>query len=104
MTQFIEKGTWVEIHSIVLKADERAPQVPKDTAQVRLEMRVKGFLTEPAMIGEGASIITPAGRVLRGMLVKVNPAYTHGFGAPIPELSAIGDEVRGILRQRGVIK
>ena len=93
-----ETGTWVEIHCTVLAAGERAPQVPEDTQAVPLEMRVRGFLTEPCAIGEEAEIETPTGRRLRGKLVEVNPAYTHGFGPPIPELSRIGSEVRAILR------
>jgi hypothetical protein len=91
----------VEIHRIVLAPGERAPQVPEDTRQVPLEMRVKGFLLAPAAIGEDAEIETPAGRRLRGILVADNPAYTHGFGSPIPELSTIGSAVRRILRERG---
>ena len=51
-----------------------------------------------------AEIMTPAGRRLRGTLTAVNPSYTHGFGDPLPELSAIGGEVRAILRERGLIK
>ncbi|MCG6937769.1 MAG: 2-amino-4-ketopentanoate thiolase [Gammaproteobacteria bacterium] len=98
------KGTWVEIHNIVLPAGERAPQVPEDTQQVPLEMRVKGFLVEPASLDEEVEIITTAGRHLRGRLIEVNPAYSHQFGAPIPELSTIGGEVRAILRERGYIK
>ena len=101
MTELIEQGTWVEIHTVVLKADERAPQVPEDTRKVPLEMRVKGFLLAPATIGEDAEIETPSGRHLRGKLVQVNPAYTHSFGAPIPELSSIGREVRTLLRRKG---
>ena len=104
MTEIIDAGTWVEIHSIVLRSDERAPQIPEDTRQVPLEMRVKGFLVEPASLGEQAEIVTPVGRRLRGVLEEVNPAYTHGFGAPIAELSTIGAEVRAILRQRGRIR
>lgn len=104
MTELIKKGTWVEIHSLVLPAGERAPQVPEDTQQVPLEMRVKGFLLEPASLDEEADIITTVGRHLHGTLVEVNPAYTHQFGAPIPELSMIGGEVRAILRERGCIK
>ena len=104
MAKQIGKGTWVEIHNIVLPAGKRAPQVPEDTQQVPLEMRVKGFLAEPASLGEEAAIITTAGRHLRGRLVEVNPAYTHRFGAPIAELSTIGSEVRAILRERGCIK
>ena len=94
-------GVWVEIHHIVLTPDERAPQVPEDTKQVPLEMRVKGFLATPAALGEEVEIVTPAGRRLRGVLTTINPAYTHGFGAPIPELSPIGSEVRAVLRERG---
>ena len=97
-------GAWVEIHCCVLQAGERAPQVPEDTQRVPLEMRVKGFLSAPAAPGEEAEIVTPTGRRLRGILTAVNPAYTHGFGAPLPELSVIGDEVRAMLRERGLIK
>lgn len=99
MTERIAQETWVEIHRIVLAPGERAPQVPGDTQSVPLEMRVKGFLTAPAVLGEEAEIETPAGRRLRGTLVEVNPAYTHGFGPPIPELSTIGLEVRAMLRE-----
>jgi hypothetical protein len=104
VTELIAKGAWVEIHRVVLAAGERAPQVPDDTKQVPLEMRVKGFLTTPAAPGEEAEIVTPAGRRLHGTLKEVNPAYTHGFGPPIPELSSIGGEVRAMLRERGHAK
>jgi len=97
MAEPVPAGTWVEIHRIVLRPDERAPQVPEDTKAVPLEMRVKGFLAEPAALGDEAEIVTAAGRRLRGTLVEANPAYTHGFGAPIPELTGIGREVRAIL-------
>ena len=100
MAEPVARGTWVEIESIVLEADERAPQVPADTARLPLEMRVKGFLMSADMIGEVVEIETVAGRKLQGKLVAVNPSYTHGFGAPIPELLTIGGEVRAILRKR----
>lgn len=96
----IEAGTWVEIGRVVLPGGERAPQVPEDTRQLPLEMRVKGFLVAPASPGEDAEVLTPAGRRLRGILREANPAYTHSFGAPLPELSAIGPEVRAMLRER----
>jgi hypothetical protein len=99
VTEMIAAGTWVEIQQVVLPAGERAPQVPDDTQRVDLELRVKGFLQAPAVEGEEAEILTPAGRRLRGTLVAVNPAYTHGFGAPIPELATVGAEVRGLLRE-----
>lgn len=101
MADQIARGMWVEIHRVVLRPGERAPQIPNDTKVVPLEMRVRGFLAEPAALGEDAEVITPAGRRLRGTLTEVNPAYTHGFGAPIPELSSIGQEVRALLRKQG---
>ena len=101
MADLIAKDTWVEIYRIELNPAERAPHVPEDTRRVPLEMRVKGFLAEPALPGGEAEIITVVGRRLRGTLTQVNPAYSHGFGPPVPELSTIGMEVRTILRKRG---
>lgn len=100
MSDRIAAGTLVEIQSIVLEPGGRAPQVPEDTAQVPLEMRAKGILVADAAIGEDVLIETAAGRHLRGNLVRADPAYTHGFGQPIPELTRIGGEVRAILRER----
>lgn len=101
MDDLIARGNWVEIYCILLAAGERAPQVPVDTQGVPLEMRVKGFLVQPAALGSEAEILTSAGRRLRGTLKVVNPAYNHSFGPPVPELSAIGGEVRAMLRKRG---
>jgi hypothetical protein len=100
VTDAVDKGTWVEVHSIVLPAGERAAQAPDDTRKVPLEMRAKGFLTAPAVMGEEAEILTAAGRCLRGILAVVNPPYLHGFGPPIPELTLIGSEVRAMLQCR----
>jgi hypothetical protein len=104
MTTRATQHTWVEVHRIVLHAGERAPQVPDETQQVPLEMRVKGFLTHDASLGETVEIVTPAGRTLTGTLTAINPPYTHTYGAPIPELSTIGSEVRAILRARGTVQ
>lgn len=104
MTELVAQGSWVEIHNIVLDAGERAAQVPQDTRRVPLELRVKGFLVAAAALGDEAEIETPTGRRLRGRLTTTNPAYTHTFGPPIPELSAIGGEVRVILRQQGRLR
>ncbi len=104
MADVVARDTWVEIRRIELAPDQRAPQVPADTRRVPLEMRVKGFLAAPVCLGAQAEIITPAGRRLRGVLSEVNPAYSHGFGSPIPELSTIGSEVRAILREQGRFK
>ena len=104
MTESIEKGTWVEIYQVVLTPDERAPHIPDDTRKVPLEMRVRGWLVEPASLYEAAEIKTAAGRHIKGKLIEINPPYSHGFGAPIAELTSIGSEVRGILRDKGLFK
>ncbi|MEJ1374643.1 MAG: 2-amino-4-oxopentanoate thiolase subunit OrtA [Candidatus Sedimenticola sp. (ex Thyasira tokunagai)] len=101
MGERVNKGVWVEIHSILLAAGERAGTLPEDTQRLPLEMRVKGFLTAEAGLGDEVEIETVTGRRLRGRLAVVNPAYSHSFGAPLSQLSAIGGEVRALLRKAG---
>ncbi len=101
MAELIDTGTWVEICRVVLSAHQRAPQVPADTQRVPLEMRLKGVLLEPASPGDEVTIVTAAGRRLRGTLVQAKPPYSHGFGVPIEELANIGAELRDLLRKRG---
>jgi 2-amino-4-ketopentanoate thiolase alpha subunit len=71
------------------------------TKHTWVEVQVKGFLTHEATLGEEAEIITPAGRILTGTLTAIQPAYTHLYGPPVPELLSIGGEVRAILSTRG---
>jgi hypothetical protein len=100
MAERATKNTWVEIGAVVLQIGERAPNLPDDTKQVPLEMRVKGFLLHDAEKDGETEIITPSGRKVSGMLTGINPEYTHMFGSPIPELSPIAGEIREILRER----
>lgn len=104
MAELVSAGTWVEIHSVVLPPDERADHLPEDTKRVPLEMRVKGFLVAAATLGDQVEIVTAAGRRLHGTLAQANPAYAHGFGAPIAELVAIGGESRALLRAAGQVR
>ena len=86
MPERVDTGTWVEIHSIVLAAGERAPQVPADTAAVPLEMRVKGFLCAAGAPGDRVNIVTAAGRSLTGTLAEVfagAEARQHGLAGKI---------------------
>ena len=57
-------------------------------------MTVKGVLAHDAAVGETAEVVTAAGRRLHGTLHRANPAYTHGFGPPVPELLAVRAELR----------
>jgi hypothetical protein len=92
-----KKGDWVQIHQIVLKPEERAPQVPDDTKQVPLELWLKGYAQEEAKLGEQVEIETTTGRKVTGELVAVNPKYIHTFGEFVPELLKIDRQVKEIL-------
>jgi len=79
--------------------EQRAPQVPKDTAQTPLVMWVKGYLKEDAEIGDEVTVKTVSGRLTKGTLIKERPVFTHSFGEYIPELTKIhqilDDELEG---------
>lgn len=92
-----KKGDWVQIHQIVLKPEERAPQVPEDTKKVPLELWVKGYALIDAAVGELIEIETTTGRMVKGELVAVNPNYTHSFGEFVPELLKVDRQVKEIL-------
>ena len=91
-------GTWVQIRQQVLAPEERAPQVPADTAKTPLILLVKGFLITAACRGETAQVRTLSGRVLEGELIQVLPRYSHDFGQVVPELLVIGPRVRRCLQ------
>jgi len=97
-----KRGDWVEVHRVLLEPGKRAPGVPEDTARVPLEMRMRGFLLEDeAVCGQQVRVRTLAGRVVQGTLVDADPRYTHDFGRPVPELLAVGPELKRLLRGAG---
>jgi hypothetical protein len=93
----VKRGTWVQVHNIVLKPEERLAHLPEDTRKCPLEMWVKGFLNQDAYIGEMAGITTVTGRTVTGELIEVNPGYIHDFGDCVPELVPIGLRLRKML-------
>ncbi|WP_027308022.1 2-amino-4-oxopentanoate thiolase subunit OrtA [Caloramator sp. ALD01] len=94
----IKKGTYVQIHQIVLRPDERASNLPDETKNVPLEMWVKGYLNSDARIGDEVEITTLTNRKVIGTLVEVNPSYRHDFGKFVPEILKIGQDLRKILK------
>ena len=94
-----QAGQWVEIGRILLEPGQRAAQAPAETQRVAFEMRVKGVALHDAEMGQTMSISTRTGRTLSGTLLQVEPAYSHGFGSPVPELIGIGGELRELLSQ-----
>lgn len=97
MTRRARVGDWVQIERTVLEVGERARQVPEDTRKVPLIMRVKGFATEEAEVGEEMEVETSVGRKVRGKLVDLDPTYEHDFGRPVVELIEVGREARQML-------
>lgn len=95
-----KRGDWVQIKRIVLKPEERSSNVPEDTSEVPLEMRLKGYLeNETANIGDDVEVKTIIGRKEYGTLIAVNPKYDHGFGEHIKELYDAGTELVELLRR-----
>jgi hypothetical protein len=43
MANNVKKGSWVDIYQIILKPEERAPQVPDDTKKFLWNLKQKGF-------------------------------------------------------------
>ena len=95
----VAEGTWVRIHTIILKADERSDQLPEDTRNVPLEMWVKGMLKTDANIGDTVLIETATGRLVKGILTEEKPSWNHGFGTFIPELEEIGRRLKKANRE-----
>ena len=95
----INKGSWVQIHKIVLQPNERTAQIPEETKKVPLELWVKGFLCEDAQMNDTVEIKTLTGRKEVGILIAVNPSYHHDYGDFVPELLVIDQMVKSALKE-----
>jgi 2-amino-4-ketopentanoate thiolase alpha subunit len=93
----VPAGAWVEVSQVVLPAGGRAPNVPPDTAATDFVARIRGFLSEPAAVGDDATVRTLLGREVTGRLTAVNPRNPADFGDPVPELLALGSAARRAL-------
>ena len=82
MSKLIPAGTWVQVRSVILPPGQRAPRVPADTAQVPLEMLVKGYLEEPARLGDTVTVRSVIGRQRGGVLQAENPTMPTALAAP----------------------
>jgi hypothetical protein len=82
----IAKNTWVQIHKIVLKPEERPVTLPEETRKVPLELWVKGFLLAEANLNDVVTVRTVTGRLETGTLIQAHPCYLHNYGAFVPEI------------------
>jgi hypothetical protein len=92
-------GDWVEISKVVLEQEERAPNLPPDTAAVPYTLRVRGFATSEGELGSQIWIVTAAGRAHTGKLEEVNPEYRLSHGESVPELVQARFELMKAARQ-----
>jgi hypothetical protein len=92
--RLVPAGTWVELERVILRAGERAPGIPADTASVPFAARVRGFLVAPARMGTTTEVRTQAERVVTGRLRAVLPRNPANFGDPSPELLHVGKAMR----------
>lgn len=93
-----KKGDWIQIHNVVLKAEERTAKIPQDTQQCDLEMWVKGILLEEsAEVGDWVTVETATGRLQKGVLLEENPHYTHSYGDFVPEIIEIDKRLRKMM-------
>jgi hypothetical protein len=90
----IAKGTWVEIERVLLKPEERAPNLPEETRKCPYILKLSGFLQEDAELGAQVTVRSLIGHDHTGQLKVVNPSYSHSFGATVPELLKIGTEAK----------
>ena len=92
-------GDWVEVERVLLEPEERASNLPPDTASKQLLTWVKGFAAASADVGEEVTVVTMTGRSVTGRLSEVNPGYFHTFGRPVPELVHVGADLRARLAE-----
>lgn len=97
MIVLIRKGSWVQIHKIILNPEERTALIPEETKKVPLEMWVKGFLNSDASLNEEVSVTTLTNRVETGTLVALDPSYHHDYGDFVSELHQIDSMVKTAL-------
>ena len=95
----VPAGRWVEVQQVVLRAGERAPNVPEDTAAVDFVARIRGFLVTQGRLGAEATVRTLTGREVTGLLTGVDPRNPADFGDPVPELLELGLRARRELEE-----
>jgi 2-amino-4-ketopentanoate thiolase beta subunit len=83
-------GQWVEVERVLLEPADRAANLPEETASKPLLVWVKGFALGEAAPGEECEVETMTGRVVRGRLSALDPAYTHTFGSQPSEIAGSG--------------
>lgn len=97
----ISKGDWIEISRIILKPEERASNLPEDTAATPYIMKIRGTALKDGNIGDEILVRTTGGRELKGKAEELNPYYGHDFGERVPELARMRAAIRSSMKEVG---
>ena len=87
----VKKGTYVSIKKIVLTSSARSTHIPIDTQSKDFLMKVKGYLVFDANLNALVEIVTVTKRSVKGVLIEVDPTYTHSFGKHLDEVKKMKD-------------
>jgi 2-amino-4-ketopentanoate thiolase alpha subunit len=90
-------GEWVEVERVLLEPADRSANLPTETAEKPMLVWVSGYATAESDLGGEVTVETMTGRFVTGRLSAINPGYFHTFGHPIPELVAVGRDLRAQL-------
>ncbi|WP_409483703.1 2-amino-4-oxopentanoate thiolase subunit OrtA [Arsenicicoccus dermatophilus] len=90
MSDLVPAGTWVEIERVLLRPEDRSPQLPDETRTKPYVLRMSGFLDAEARVGDEVTVTSLIGHRHLGTLRLVAPHYEHSFGRTVPELLHIG--------------
>ena len=93
----IKKGTWVEIEEIVLTPEDRAKNIPEETKITPLKCWIRGNCNRDCELGEKVEIETNVGRIVKGIVVDVEPGYYHTYGKYVSEIGNVGKQARKII-------
>ena len=93
----IPKNTWVEVELVVLNKEDRAENLPRDTASTDMKQWSRGFTLEEGEIGSEMIIKTITGRYVKGKVTEIEPRYKHDFGDFVPEVATAGVEALEML-------
>lgn len=94
------QGDWVEVENTVLNPEERLDNLPASTKKAPLKMWVRGFLQAvSADVGDQVKVKTLTGRIVDGTLGEINPGHRYDYGETVPELIAVGEELKAQLEK-----
>lgn len=95
----ISKGTWVEVERMVLTPENRAPNIPKETRITPLKSWIRGTCLSNCKLGDEVEVETNSGRIVKGIVVDIEPGYFHTYGKYVKEMCNVGKQAKKLIDQ-----